>query len=389
MAEDDLSAPLGTAKPRTGRRLPDPAPIVAAIAGGVLMAGVVWAALIEDPLGGEPIAVATIERPRLQSAKTRQENRGDGAQSANNMSAAPDASPDAAAGTQAESTVPGGPMIIKVPQSGGTAARGADPALVEESKYGPLPKIAADGRRPADVFAATSIAQAEDRRPKIAILLGGLGVSREQTADVLEKLPRTITLAFTPYGEGLEGWAAKARENGHEIMLQVPMEPFDYPNNDPGPQTLLTSLPSTANIERLNWAMSRMSGYFGLTSFMGAKFTTSEAALAPVLTETGRRGLVFLDNLTSPRGVIDKLGPETGAATARAELVIDANPEAGAIDAALAKLEEQARREGAVIGVASALPVTISRLEHWASQLTAKGIALVPVSAVVKRSNPS
>ena len=112
-------------------------------------------------------------------------------------------------------------------------------------------------------------------------------------------------------------------------------------------------------------------------------------ASAWALTETGRRGLVFLDNLSSPRSVIEKLGSETGAATARAELVIVTNPEAEAIDAALAKLEEQARREGAAIGVASALPVTIGRLEHWAGQLTAKGIALVPVSAVVRRTNPS
>lgn len=386
MADDDLSAPLGQAKPRKGRRLPDPAPILAAIAGVVVMAGVVWTALIENPLGGEPIAVAAIERTSLQAAKAQQEKPVDGAPSAA-ASGAPKSSP---ADGAKEAAPPGGPMIIKVPQTkGGGAAHAADPTLIEDTKYGPIPKIAPDGRRPADVFAATSIAQAEDRRPKIAILIGGLGVSREQTAEALEKLPRTMTLAFTPYGEGLEGWAAKARHNGHEIMLEVPMEPFDYPNNDPGPQTLLIGLPAPANIERLNWAMSRMSGYFGLTSFMGAKFTTSEEALAPVLTETGRRGLVFLDNLTSPRGVIEKLGPETGAATARAELVIDANPESEAIDAALAKLEEQARREGAVIGVASALPITIGRLEQWAGQLTAKGIALVPVSAVVKRSNPS
>jgi polysaccharide deacetylase 2 family uncharacterized protein YibQ len=198
-----------------------------------------------------------------------------------------------------------------------------------------------------------------------------------------------MSLGFTPYGDDLEAWAAKARENGHEIMLQVPMEPFDYPNNDPGPQTLLTTLPAAANLDRLTWVMSRMNGYFGLTSYMGAKFTASEEALAPVLTEAARRGLVFLDNGSSPRSLVSKLGPEAGATVARAELVIDATPSAEAIDAALVRLEDQARKDGAVIGVASALPVTIGRLEQWAGQLTSKGIALVPVSAVVKRSNPS
>src|SRR5690606_24763258 len=124
-------------------------------------------------------------------------------------------------------------------------------------------------------------------------------------------------------------------------------------------------------------------------TFMGAKFTASEEALAPILTEAGRRGLVFLDNGSSARSLISRLGPETGTAVARAETVIDAVPTAQAIDAALAALENEARKQGAVIGVASALPLTIERIEEWAGQLTSKGIALVPVSAVVKRTNPS
>jgi polysaccharide deacetylase 2 family uncharacterized protein YibQ len=126
-----------------------------------------------------------------------------------------------------------------------------------------------------------------------------------------------------------------------------------------------------------------------MTSFMGAKFTASKEALAPILTEAGRRGLVFLDTLASPRSTVMELGPETGATVAQAQIVIDATPTAEAIDAALASLEEQARKSGGAIGIASALPVTVERLEQWTGQLTSKGIALVPVSAVVKRSNPS
>ena len=353
----------------------------------MLLVGVLWAALIDDPLGGEPVAVAAIERSRPSSSKNQQKN-----EQSEPAFAAPGA-PAAKTGA-APAAPPSGPLIIKVPQNGGpgvpaSMSRNMDPAFVDTSRHGPIPKIASDGRRPSDMFARTSVAEAEDKRPKIAILIGGLGIGHDATAQVFEKLPRTITLGFTPYGDDLESWVARARENGQEIMLQVPMEPFDYPNNDPGPQTLLTTLPVDANLDRLTWAMSRMSGYYGLTNYMGAKFTASEEALAPVLTEVARRGLVFLDNGSSPRSLISKLGPDAGALTARAELVIDATPSAEAIDAALVKLEDLARRQGGAIGVASALPVTLLRIEHWAGQLTARGIALVPVSAVVKRSNPS
>jgi polysaccharide deacetylase 2 family uncharacterized protein YibQ len=386
---DDLNTPLGVKKAASRRKLPATAPILAALAAAVLVLGVVWTALIENPLGGEPIAVVTIERPQHKAKEQAAKD-----EPAKKTAEAP-AAPSSAPQPRPASAMPagsdgGGPLLIKVPQNGPSGiSRVLDPALVESSKYGPIPKIAADGRRPAEMFAATTVAEAEDRRPKIAILIGGLGISREQTSAVLERLPRTITLGFTPYGDNLDGLVAQARENGHEIVLQVPMEPFDYPNNDPGPQTLLTSLPAPANIDRLTWAMSRLSGYFGMTSFMGAKFTASKEALAPILTEAGRRGLVFLDTLASPRSTVMELGPETGATVAQAQIVIDATPTAEAIDAALASLEEQARKSGGAIGIASALPVTVDRLEQWTGQLTSKGIALVPVSAVVKRSNPS
>jgi uncharacterized protein len=387
VAADDLETPLGMDDKRPKRRLPGAAPIIACGLAVIFAIATAWVMLIDNPLGGEPVAVVAIDRTKPQNGKAGQDAPAQIAAQNQNGSAEtiPPGAPEAASKS--------GPLIIKVPQRGGDNAPApttlGDTPIAEASKYGMVPKISADGRRPSDIFAKTSVAEAEDKRPKIAILMGGLGIGRDATNEVFDKLPRTITLGFPPYGDNLEQWVAKAREDGHEVMLQVPMEPFDYPNNDPGPQTLLTSLPPAANIDRLLWVLSRTGGYFGVTSYMGAKFTASEEALAPVLTEIGRRGLVFVDNGASPRSLVSKLGPEAGAVTVRAELVIDATPNADDIDAALVRLEEKAKREGAVIGYASPLPITISRLEQWAGQLTSKGIALVPVSAVVKRFNPS
>ena len=94
---------------------------------------------------------------------------------------------------------------------------------------------------------------------------------------------------------------AQAREKGHEVLLQVPMEPHDYPENDPGPQTLLSSLSAEQNVDRLHWLFSRMQGYVGVTNFMGARFTASDSALAPVLRELSKRGLIYVDDGSSPR----------------------------------------------------------------------------------------
>ena len=106
------------------------------------------------------------------------------------------------------------------------------------------------------------------------------------------------------------------------------MEPSDYPDNDPGPQTLLTSLSNEQNLDRLHWVMSRFQGYVGITNSMGARFTATDKALAPVLHEAGKRGLIYLDDGSSPRSLAGRMAGGSGVPFAKAEVTIDATPTA-------------------------------------------------------------
>lgn len=382
MAVDDLRTPLKAPQPR--RRLPDLVRPLAIVAVLVVAGAVGWGVFASDPLGGEPQAVAAIDRTLPPAA-------------------APSSPPDAAAkpalaarGPDGAAAPPSGPLVIRIGPGGaiGTGSRGAlapklpDEALLEDSRHGALPRIAEDGRRPSEVYARSVAAGAGDR-PRIALFVGGLGIGDAVTGEAMKRLPPDVTLGFVPYGGNLERWVETARRKGHEVILQVPMEPFDYPNNDPGPQSLLTTLPAPVNLERLRWVMGRTRGYVGLANFMGAKFAATEEALVPVLTEIGRRGLLFLDDGAAPRSLIEQLGPDLGAPVARAEPAIDASPQPADIDAALARLEDLARRRGGVIGTAGALPVSLARIEHWAKGLGARGVQLVPVSALVQRRAPT
>ncbi len=129
------------------------------------------------------------------------------------------------------------------------------------SPHGPIPKIAADGTRPAEAFARpVKPLPGRPDAPRIALIVDGLGVGASATAEAIGKLPGAVTLGFVPYGSDVAALAGRARAAGHEILLQVPMEPFDYPDNDPGPQTLLTSLAPQQNLDRLYWLMSRFQG---------------------------------------------------------------------------------------------------------------------------------
>jgi polysaccharide deacetylase 2 family uncharacterized protein YibQ len=223
-------------------------------------------------------------------------------------------------------------------------SNGLDPRLSESSPTDPLPKIASDGARPADVYARpVKPIAGKPNAPKVAIVVGGLGISSSATADALAKLPGPITLAFAPYGNALGELTTRARADGHELLLQVPMEPFDYPDNDPGPQTLLTSLEPEQNIERLRWLMSRFQGYVGINNLMGARFTATEAVLAPVLREAAKRGLIYLDDGSSQRSVAPLIAGAANLPFAKADLAIDAVPTPGDVERAQPARDHRAR----------------------------------------------
>jgi uncharacterized protein len=263
--------------------------------------------------------------------------------------------------------------------------------LVEDSQYGPLPKVAADGRRPIDVYARPSayVEKKAGQPPRIAVLINGMGLSDGVTAEAIKGLPAPISVAYGAYGRNLQDWVAKARGAGHEVLLQIPLEPQDYPTNDPGPHTLLTTLPPEENMKRLQWLMSRFTGYVGLTNQMGAKFETTQDAFLPVLEEVKARGLLFVDDGTTKNSTGGQIAGTIGLDYAAADVEIDAVPSPDSISKALAQLEALAKERGSAIGVASAKPATIKQLSQWAGQLQGKGYVLIPVSAAVRSQRQS
>jgi polysaccharide deacetylase 2 family uncharacterized protein YibQ len=265
------------------------------------------------------------------------------------------------------------------------------PELVEESQYGPLPKVAPDGRRPIDMYARPSryaTAAAPDSRPRVAILLIGLGLPGAPSADVIEGLPAPVSVAYGAYGRSLQDSVTKAREDGHEVLLQIPLEPNNYPTEDPGPHTLLTTLPPEENMKRLQWLMSRYTGYVGVTNHMGAKFEATAASFQPVLEELKRRGLLYVDDGAAGASTGSQIASAIGLDYSMVSVQIDSDS-AAEVEKLLGKLEEMAKQQGAAIGVVRAKPATVKQLADWAGKLEAKGIVLVPVSAAVRSQRQS
>jgi polysaccharide deacetylase 2 family uncharacterized protein YibQ len=254
-----------------------------------------------------------------------------------------------------------------------------DKALIEQSQTGPLPIRAADGRRPFDVYARP---WSGARGARVAIVIGGLGVSQTGTQDAIRKLPPEVTLAFASQGNSIGRWMQAARREGHEIMMQVPLEPFDYPNVNPGRSTLTVEASPRENVESLRWTLSRTTNYIGVMNYMGARFSADAAAMAPVMAELGRRGLMYLDDGSFVRSVASGEALKSGVPFAEGDTAIDAQRERGEILKKLDELERTARAKGFAIGTGSAFEVTVDAVASWVNEANKRGIEIVPVSAV-------
>jgi uncharacterized protein len=256
------------------------------------------------------------------------------------------------------------------------------PGLIANGPHGPLPVIGSAGQRASTAYARPSgLTAANVRLPRVALVVGGLGISETATRNAIEKLPPEITLSFAPYGRNLQSWIDQARAAGHEVLLELPMEPYDYPANDPGPYTLLTSLSAGDNLDRLSWLMSRFTGYVGVTSYQGAKFTSDKAAMEPILEALESRGVMYVDPGTSRRSTAPELAQELGLPWTQGNRSVDPTRTPRAIDEALVALQLQASQNGVVVGLGTAFPVTIERIQKWTENLGQDDIVLIPVSA--------
>jgi len=234
------------------------------------------------------------------------------------------------------------PQIIEVQQALANRLNPApDRRLAEPSKYGLLPRVGADGARPADVYARPFAETAANRgAPRIAVFVGGLGLDSATTQGAVARLPAGVSLGLAPYGGDLAHVAESARASGHEIWLQAPME--SVAAADPGPHTLKTGVSEAENQDTLHWLMGRFPGYVGVVGYLGSKFTAETEAETPVLAEIARRGLLYLDDGGAPLSKAVDLAPSLDLKAAKADVVADGPPDA--IEAALARGEDMARR---------------------------------------------
>lgn len=291
--------------------------------------------------------------------------------------------------------LPNGAAIIKVPRPSNNGeitisdpskaptnprfAHLPDNDLLEQYGEFRLPRRGPAGNRPFEVYART---WSGNNGPRIAILIGGLGLSQTGTKKAIEKLPSNVTLGFAATGNSLNRWMQVARRDGHEIMLQIPMEPYNYPANNPGLGTLQINAPANENIAKMRRSLGKMTNYTGIVNFMGGRLTSDARALQPIMEELTTRGLMYLDDGSSSRSMAAQVANASSTPFAGADVVIDSQRNKGEILKSLNELERLARGKGFAIGTGSSFDVTIDAVNLWINAARKRGIDIVPITAL-------
>jgi len=394
---DDLSAPLGRKRGKaapTGRLSPDKLPlarIAFGLAAVVIVGVVARVVLVNDPDGGRPVTEIGVNRGNNALAKSLSTGKQPGpSPSTVTITAGPEIPASGASVSMVGDEVPdGSPTAASAPTGVNVAtanAQGLYPDLLEQSEHGAIPRVASSGQTPFEAYAQPLPQGADDGKPQIAVIVTGLGLNSTGTTAAIQTLPGPVTLAFAPYGKNLGAAVGTARATGHEILLEVPLEPFDYPDSDPGPDTLLTGQAPRDNLNKLYSVMGKFGGYVGVINHMGARFTASTADFGPVMEELGARGLGYVDDGSSAGSVAPQLASADTVDFGRADVDIDAQPIKDQILDQLKALEQKATDKGNAIGVISALPVSLQTLADWSKTLESRGFHLVPVSTLMHKT---
>ena len=224
-------------------------------------------------------------------------------------------------------------------------------------------------------------------KPTVSIIVGGLGINATRTRAAINELPPEVTLAFAPTADNLGRWVRDARMAGHEVLIELPMEPYDYGRQRPHPQIMQTAVSTDTNIQRLNRLLARTPGYIGVMNHRGDKFATERSAMQPVLEALHEKGLGFFENGRLVRSEFSAAAREVGLPFGKANSWIDETPGADEISQQLLLLETAAMERGAALGTGMSFPVTLDILKDWLLTLEDKGVVLAPASYHARRSS--
>jgi polysaccharide deacetylase 2 family uncharacterized protein YibQ len=276
--------------------------------------------------------------------------------------------------------MPPGSKRIDIPQAAAGLPKAPIPGLTRESAFGPVPSKSAGSalkayRRP--------FARQAGKQP-VSIIVGGLGVNRGLTQDAIETLPADVTLSFAAHSIGLQEWVDAARADGHEVLIEIPMESANFDLAEPGAdKALRVTVPPAENGRRLDWMMARAQGYAGLINFNGELFLNRTDAAATYMDRLSKTGVGFFTDGDFATPTLPSLARSMRQPFKTGHGLIDPEPIPRIISARLNGLSQTARSGSHPVGVGFAYSETISEVQAWIATLDGQNLQLAPATSAL------
>lgn len=221
------------------------------------------------------------------------------------------------------------------------------------------------------------------KKSKVALVVRDLGLSKSLTLNTLD-MKNNLTLGFTPYSVDVKNWVDQAVNKGFEVLVNIPMQPTDYPVNDPGPYAMINNLSKGENVSRFNWIATRSDKIAGYYTNEDETFSNSRSNFIPILEriKEGDRYLVFGNSSNSD-----------GAVNMSEGLSVNISPVGNVIDTVLEEekirnklllLEAEAMRKGHAVGFLNPYPISLRVVQKWMKEIDNNKLVVVPVSAIFK-----
>ncbi len=227
-------------------------------------------------------------------------------------------------------------------------------------------------------------------KPKVSIVVDDLG-DNSIVAKQLLNLPIKVTAAIlphTPHATKIAQWAA---DNGHQVIMHLPMEAFSRPDLL-GPGALRANMDQQKIEATMTSSAASIPYLRGFNNHMGSLLTEDPQKMRWVMESAKKRGWFFLDSKTSESSVAQIVANQVGLKNISRDIFLDHHTPAnisqldGIILKRFKKALKIAEQRGHVVIICHPYPQTVKFFEQELPKLV-ENIELVTLSQLVTSVN--
>ena len=224
----------------------------------------------------------------------------------------------------------------------------------------------------------------DTKEARLALVIDDVDSTEDQTVRAFLDVPVPLTLAILPLSPKSKEIAERAGLCGKEVLLHLPMEPKNYPEENPGPQAIYVDLKEGEIRRRVREALKAVPGAKGVDNHMGSRATEDPVVMQTLLEELKKQGLFFVDAQTTPNSVAFETATRLGAPCVKSTGFFDDKQDLAVIQRTLLSLGEAAKVRHRVLAIGHCRPKTLSALQNILPKLREMGVELVPASEVLE-----